>query len=145
MRDDVQKVFSERPKGGRTWVAKTRRPKPVVMDSTGEQLNESANRVLPRRIKLRAPRPNVLERFLFHRVGQPWDKVYAEVCETADARTKLGAEIRWYLKGFVATECWMDGRKLMSSSRIGVPELVTGLYVHPKSGLLMRRMVIESA
>ena len=138
MRRDVAKVMSERPKGGRTWEHKTTKDKRVVLDAAGEQINEKANYRRQQRQKGRSVRPNVIERFLFHRVGKPWDKVYAEACEAADARSKLGLEVREYLKRFVAMECWMEGRTVMSYDCAGQARAVRGLYVHPKSGLLMR-------
>src|ERR1700682_3123365 len=80
---------------------------------------------------------NPLERFLVRNVGRPWSKVYAEVCASAAARSFLGAEVRDYVQSFVATTCWLEGRKVMSVC-CGRPQEVRGLYVHPSSGLLRR-------
>jgi hypothetical protein len=110
----------------------------VELDGEGEQLDESSNHVRRKRQKMRNHQLNVLERFLFHRVGRPWSKVYAEVRAVADARRYQGAEVREYLKGFVATECWLDGKTVMSHDCGGPAVRVRGLYVHPKSGLLLR-------
>jgi hypothetical protein len=139
MRSDVHKVITERAKSNRTWASKTPREKQVVLDMLGDQISEVSNRVRQRRQKFRNARFNVLERFLVNRVGRPWDKVYAETCEVADSRSFQGAELREYLKSFVATECWMDGRTVMSYDWRGCPQAVRGLYVHPKSHLLLRK------
>jgi hypothetical protein len=138
MREDVEKIIAERPKGGRTWASKTPRPTRVELDGEGEQIDESSNHVRRKRQKGRSRQFNVLERFLLHRVGRPWSKVYAEVCAVADARRYQGVEVREYLKSFVATECWLNGKTIMSHDWYGCPSQVRGLYVHPKSGLLLR-------
>ena len=137
MRRDVHKVISERPKSNRTWQSKTPRKKSVVLDVLGEQINDGV--IAQKRQKHRAARFNVLERFLIHRVGRPWDKVYSEACIVADRRSFDGAEIRDMIKYLVATECWLEGRVVMSHDWRGCPEAVKGLYVHPKSGLLLRK------
>ena len=140
MRRDVQKIVSERPKSGRTWESKTPRPKQVVLDTLGDQFDERSNHTQQDRQKHRNARYNVLERFLVNRVGRPWDKVYAEACEVADSRSFQGAEIREHLKTLVATECWLEGRTLMCHDWRGCPQKVRGLYVHPKSRLLLRKL-----
>ena len=140
MRRDVHKIISERPKSGRTWESKTPRKKEVVLDLLGDQLDESFNHIRQERQKGRKARFNVLERFLVNRVGRPWDKVYAEACKVADSRSFQGGEVRDFLKAFVATECWMEGRTVMSHDSRGCPQVVRGLYVHPKSRLLLRRL-----
>jgi len=138
MRRDVHKVMSERPKSGRTWESKTRREKQVAVDLFGDQIDENSNNIQQARQKGRKIRVNVLERFLVNRVGRKWDKVYAKACEVADPRSFDGAEVRDCLKGLVATECWLDGRTLMSHDWRGCPQVVRGLYVHSKSRLLLR-------
>jgi hypothetical protein len=138
VRNDVKNVIAERPKSGRTWQSKTPRKKLAALDSQGEPFNERDHPIRTRHQKYRAARFNVLERFLLHRVGRPWGKIYAEVCEIADRRSFSGAEIRAFVKREVAIDCWMEGRRVMSSDGSGCPEEVRGLYVHPKSGLLKR-------
>src|ERR1017187_3504469 len=138
MRSDVSKIISERPKSNRTWTSKTPRRKQVTVDLLGDQIDENSNHIRQGRQKRRKARYNILERFLVHCVGRPWDKVYAETCDVADARSFSGSEIRDFVKSFVATECWMEGRTVMSHDCFGGPQIVRGLYVHPKSGLLLR-------
>jgi hypothetical protein len=138
MRSDVDKIIFERPKANRTWASKTPRKKAIILDAQGDQINESANHIPRKRQKMRNSSLNVLERFLVKSIGRPWNKVYAEVCVVADARSFAGAEVRDYLKSLVSTECWTEGQSVMSHDGQGRPQLVTGLYVHPKSGLLLR-------
>jgi hypothetical protein len=104
-------------------------------------LDEAANLIRRQRQKRRGARFNVLERFLLNRVGRRWDKVFAEACEVADARSFHGAEVREYLSSFVATECWLDGKTVMSYDGMGCPQPVRGRYVHPNSGLSARTVI----
>jgi hypothetical protein len=142
MRSDVDKIISERPKSGRTWESKTPRKKQVALDLHGDQADENSNHIRQEHQKGRKVRYNVLERFLVHRIGRAWDKVYAEVCIVTDARSFSGGEIREHVKTVVATECWMEGRTVMSHDQRGCPQVVRGLYVHPKSGLLLRNDIL---
>ena len=139
MRQDVHKVVAERPKSNRTWVSKNPRHKTVLLDVAGEELNEGARHRLAFRQKYRNSRLNIVERFLVNRVGKLWDNVFSEACEVTDARSFQGAEIREALKDLVATGCWLEGHTVMHYNRCGSSEAVTGLYVHPRSGLLLRR------
>ncbi|MGA8669195.1 MAG: hypothetical protein WB679_04935 [Terracidiphilus sp.] len=139
MRRDVKNVIAERPKANRTWASKTPRKKVVTLDGDGEQLDESTNHVRQGRQKLRNTRFNLLERFLIHRVGRSWSKVYAEACKNADSRSFQGAELRDALKNLVATDCWIEGKNLMGRDWRGCPEPVKGLYVDPKTGILSRK------
>ena len=138
MRRDIRKVVFERAKSGRTWASKTPRAKQIVLDQDGEQLNEGSNSTRQKRRKFRNSHFNAVEHFLVRNIGRPWSKVYAEVCAAADARSLLGAEIRDFVQSFVATQCWLDGRKVMRRGCGGCPGEVRGLYVHPASGLLRR-------
>jgi len=139
MRKDVDKIIFERPKANRTWASKTPRKKAIILDLQGDQLNEGANHIRRKRQKMRNSNLSILERFLVKRVGLPWDKVYAEVCAVADARSFTGAEVRDYIKDLVATDCWLDGRALLCHDERGRVQEVTGLHVHPKTGLLLRK------
>ena len=139
MRRDVKNVIAERPKSNRTWQNNTPRKKAVVVDGEGEQFDESTNHLLQKRQKMRATRFNVLKGFLNKKLGRPWNTVFAEACRNADSRTLQGSEIREMLKELVATECWLEGRKIMSHDFQGASCEVSGFYVHPKSGLLLRK------
>ena len=144
MRRDVHKVITERPRSGRTWVSKSPRGKQVLLDTDGDQFKESSNDVRQRSVKRKhkkfryCPRFNVVEWFLIHRLGRAWDKVYAEACMVADSRSFRGEELRQYIKDNVVTECWLEGRTPMAYDCSGCPRPVHGLYVHPRSGVLMR-------
>jgi len=138
MRRDIDKVVFERAKSNRTWVSKVPRTKPVLLDESGEHFNDAGKSRGPTRRKYRNSHFNAVERFLVRSVGRPWSKVYAEACKASDIRSTLGAEIRNHIEFCVATKCWLEGRKVMAHDWRGCPVEVRGLYVHPKTGLLMR-------
>jgi len=138
MRGDIKKVVFERAKSNRTWASKTVRAKRIVLDSNHDQLNEESNHTRRKRQKHRNEHYNAIEHFLTRNVGKPWNKVYAEICRAVDSRSLLGAEIRTYVRYFVSIECWLDGKKIMKRDRIGRAQEVRGLFVHPKTGMLMR-------
>ena len=136
MRRDIQAVVFERAKSNRTWASKTPRVKGVVLDAEGEHIREGTPKL--KRQKWRNSHFNAVGRFLLRNTGRPWNKVYAELCASADGRTRLGREVREYAECSVALQCWLDGRKVMSFDVHGAPREVTGLYVHPKTGVLLR-------
>jgi len=138
VRRDIQKVVFERAKSGRTWASKTPRVKQVVLDRDGEQLNDATNSIRRKRQKYRNSHFNAVEHFLVRNVGRPWNKVYAEICGSTDMRSHLGLEIREFVGEFVATDCWVDDRNVMTTTSGGREQQVRGLYVHPRSKLLKR-------
>ena len=137
MRRDITKVVFERAKAGRTWASKTPRPAAVSIDSAGEQADEGSNHIRRRRQKMRNFNVSPLEHFLACRTGRPWDRVWSEICASADSRSTLGGEIRDRIDCLVTQDCWIEGRKVLCHSCYGPPREVGGFYVHPNSGLLM--------
>ena len=118
MRRDIAKVVFERAKGGRTWASKTPRANQVVLDPGGEQLDAASNHIRRER-QSRNANLGPLAHF--------WDKVYSQICASADARSNVGAEVR------------DGGEREGVGQHYGDPQGVRcGLYVHPTSGLLMR-------
>jgi len=138
MRHDIDKVVFERAKSNRTWISKVPRAKQVLLDESGEHLNDKGESRGPARRKWRNSHFNAVERFLVRSVGRPWSKVYAEASRALDVRSGLPAEIRDHIESCVATRCWLDGRRVMAHDRGGSPVEVHGLYVHPKTAILMR-------
>jgi hypothetical protein len=138
MRPDMSKVIVERPRRGsrlrnrKSALALDPRridddryidpPEPRYSD--GKSLNENL-----------AP----LRRYLESNAGRPWSKVYAEIRANLDGRKATGLHILQHLSHLVEMDTWLDGRTVMVWERWGINRArpVTGLYVHPASGLLL--------
>src|SRR5260221_18257 len=137
MRPDMSKIVVERPRHGSRLrnhkSALTLDPRRIADDAyidpaeprqAGEKwLNETLS---------------PLRRYLESNVGRPWSKVYAEIRATLDSRKATGLHILQHLHDFVDCDTWLDGRTVMvwGNGWPRRPQPVTGLYVHPVSGLL---------
>src|SRR5690606_5409802 len=78
-----------------------------------------------------------LRRFLRSNLGRPWSKVDSEIRACLDGRGVLGRHLLDHLEWEVSTQCFLDGKRVMTLGRRGGrPAPVSGFYVHPKSGLL---------
>lgn len=84
-----------------------------------------------------------LIRLLRSHVGQPWDKVYAKLCQQLDKRSTLGIHVFDHLLDFVDIHAIIEDGKVVIINRYGKHNY--GLhyiyrwprfYVHPKTGLL---------
>jgi len=77
-----------------------------------------------------------LSHYLESKVGQPWDKVYSELCSLADHRSKVGMDLRKRIGWNIERDVFIseDG-KPFTMGRYG-PYPVRCLYVHPKTGLI---------
>jgi hypothetical protein len=81
-----------------------------------------------------------LEGFLKKSVGRPWNKIYSELRERIDPRTKTGDHILKQLGWLVETNCYLAVDKKVYES-IGskhsvMDNEVSGFYVHPITHLL---------
>jgi hypothetical protein len=81
-----------------------------------------------------------LRRYLRAQVGRPWDKVWSEITQTLDSRSLTGQHIFDHIRWEVEQEAWIgaDGR-LYHKRQWSSIELVSGLFVHPASGILCFR------
>lgn len=88
----------------------------------------------------------VLRRFLQSRIGQPWDKVYSEVCAEADYRSFKGHHLREWLEYEVEQNCYMEDSNVIDQR--GVPLGRSWrwgeFYVHPVTGNLEYTQVEHS-
>jgi len=86
---------------------------------------------------------NPLRRYLESQVGRPWSKVYAEICQNLDSRKATGLHILQHLFDFVSVNTFLEGKTVMvwpewGRARHALP--VSGLYVHPVSGILRKTL-----
>jgi len=81
-----------------------------------------------------------LRRFLYRKVGQPWDDVYSELCDRLDITTLSGQHILSHLWHFVERHVEIiDGkphRKPYDGYHFLFNRRRDRLYIHPDSGLL---------
>jgi hypothetical protein len=142
MRADMHKVIVERPRrGSRLPSGKTAlRLSPARV---GRALEEGDGYDGGPRRPQRALRDKEfnehlapLRRFLRRQVGRPWNKVYSEIRQGIDTRSALGLHVMQHLLQYVETVTFLDGRDVYTHGWRGRPVPVSGLYVHPVSGLL---------
>lgn len=82
-----------------------------------------------------------LKRFLFSRVGQPWNDVYSELCRRFDKRTLTGYHLFEHLESLVVRHVeFIEGIPL-EKCRSGYPNSrflgnYGWFYVHPETGIL---------
>jgi hypothetical protein len=77
-----------------------------------------------------------LRRYLDKQVGRPWRKIEGEIRKAVDTGTVVGRHLLDHLRGEVSISCFVgaDGRFY----RTGRDYPVQGLFVHPRTGLLLR-------
>lgn len=77
-----------------------------------------------------------LRRYLRRNVGRPWDKVYSELAQHLDKRKTTGIHIFDHVKTEVEQDCFVGADGKVYRRRYRRTDLVSGLYVHPRTGLL---------
>jgi hypothetical protein len=74
-----------------------------------------------------------LNHFLESQVGRPWNKVFHEICEFADSRSKAGHDIRKRIGYLVDDHC-----RLNADGDVVIERWYRdSLYVHPVTGILL--------
>jgi hypothetical protein len=141
MRSDLHEVLIERPRSGMR--RKTARDsKPKAREWTGSE-DDFAHSYRPRRQRdkhfddLISP----LRRWLRHQVGRPWDTVWSELCRGIDTRSVVGRHLLDHVRGEVSLDCYYDvsRRRFVAKHVRRGHDLVDGLYVDPRHGLLCWR------
>jgi len=79
-----------------------------------------------------------LQRFLHSKVGRPWDDVYSEMKQSLDSRKVTGQHLFDHVKWEVELHPLIgeDGNIYESYPHYRERELLQGLYVDPRTGLL---------
>jgi len=138
MRKDMHKVIITRPRAGGDG------GKSIPDKGYKKQLQQMGADELPKRESMKTPyRGNrkeftdllgPLHRFLRSRCGQPWDKVYSEVCEHVNLNNNVQKHLLTHLDLYVEKNAKIvDGKLLLTSEG---HSLASEFYVHPKTGLL---------
>lgn len=142
MRKDMSKVVSERPRTGAGWRRKGRTTPLVDADDTPLR-----QRAPPRKTpgsKSLSDNLAPLRRFLESNVGRSWNKVHAEIAENIQPTSTVQKHVLEHVDDFVATRTRMkDDEVYVTMGRFGGPfqpvkDSWALLYVHPKTGKLMR-------
>src|SRR5262245_56031154 len=145
MRKDMSKIIVERPRidsGPR----RKGRSRPLT-DADGAPYrarDRDGGHERPQRTKHLNENLAPLRRFLQSNVGRPWNKVRSELAENIRPTSTVQQHVLDHVTDFVATKTVMREGKVMvfdSHSRrhpVPVQESWALLYVHPKSGLLMK-------
>ena len=144
MREDMAKVIVERPRiGSRDKKARKGYRKAMQRLRWDDQPRREG---IGRRAASRALNEHLgpLRRFLFSRVGQPWNKVFAEICARVNRNNAVQDHIRDHLEDIVESQvqiidrvpCHLGGRQHGEPIRASRGWLQ--LYVCPKTGILRR-------
>lgn len=146
MRSDLHEMLIERPRVG--WRRKTDRGhKPRVGEWTGAD-DSYAGSYRPRRHRTKYfdDQLSPLRRWLHRQVGRPWDTIWSELARSIDSRTVVGRHLLDHVRGLVALDVEQDPalRKFVNKPHDyrcihGLPHMVDGLYVGPRTKLLRWR------
>lgn len=142
MRPDMHKIIVERPRWGsalpnhktalRFSSAKIRLAVDAAEDyDSGPRRASSARRDKELNENL-AP----LSRYLMSQIGRPWRKVYGEIRQSIDARSATGLHVLQHLEGYVTVHTALENGVVVGAEGWNNGRPVSGLYVHPASGLL---------
>jgi hypothetical protein len=140
MREDFHKVVIERPRSGSRNL--NRKTGWSISRSQYDRDEEYAQPIRASsswawyQDKHFSDRLGPLRRYLEKQVGRPWSKVEGEFRKALDTRTVIGRHLWDHARHMVELEVRMspDGRPfhVLGGGPVG------GLYVHPRSGLLLR-------
>lgn len=145
MRDDMAKVVTERPRRGhgdpsKKWGRRLNQNEYDLEDDGASRAPIARRRQYGSNWKEFSDLLGPLRRYLRAQVGRPWNKVWSEITQTLDSRSLSGQHIFDHIRWEVEQEAWIgDDGRLFHKRRWGSIELVSGLFVHPASGILCFR------
>lgn len=146
MREDMFKVIVERPRlvnsNGYSRDGRRFRNREDTPNKLGMKQGYNWTKYLNENL---AP----LKRYLGKQVNRPWDKVYSEICATIDSRNTVKQHILQHIGNFVERDTyWVEtpkGGKVVirgggwpNKADVPLEESRCELYVHPRTGILLR-------
>ena len=141
MRSDMAKVVTERPRRGHTnpskkWGRRLRKNEYDAEDHGPTRAPIARRHQYGWNAKEFSDLLGPLRRYLRKQVGRPWNKVWSEITRNLDSRSLSGQHIFDHIHWEVAQHVRLaaDGRLYHNRWSALVP--VSGLYVHPTTGLL---------
>lgn len=144
MRDDMNKLLCERPRGG--WRLKTKRTHGRRFDwDSAPKHDRMPGKV--RRTKWLNENLQPLRRFLLSKLGQPWDRVYGEIRADLKVTRAIDLHILQHLDRMVHTNVRIVGRVPEVMGYGGWREIRAtrwdDLYVCPNTGRLRRFQTVR--
>lgn len=142
MRRDMAKVVTEAPRGGhanpsRKWGRRLHRDEFDADDHGPSRAPIARRRQYGWEAKEFSDVIGPLRRYLRKQVGRPWNKVWSEITQALDSRSVSGRHIFGHIRADVALNVWIGtDRRTYEIWSFGSVMRVTGLYVHPATGLL---------
>jgi hypothetical protein len=145
----MSKVVTERPRYGhanpsrKTTGISIRRYDPDCEYDEPTRLPVSRGRQYGHNAKEFSDLIGPLRRFLRSRLGKSWKKVYSELASKLDRRSVSGSHIWDHVMREIETDCYIgeDGFAYRSDRTYswGRELPIDGLYVHPKSGVVLHQ------
>lgn len=148
MRQDMFKVIVERPRRGvgfyRHLPNAYRAAKHFILDEDGEVTDDFTGRT-PMRTKLFGDQKslnenlNPLRRFLYSKIGSPWNEVFSEICAELDVNSTIKKHVRDHVPDYVEVSTFIEDGEIYYTSRYSGDRHIShcgGLYVHPTTGIL---------
>jgi hypothetical protein len=141
MRHDMARVVTERPRRGhgnpsKKWGRRLRQ------DEFGAEDHGPARAPIAREhqygwhCKEFSDVLGPLRRYLHTQVGRPWDKVWSDLTRNLDHRSLTGRHIVSHVMWDVERNAWLGADGRVYHRRRSHTGTVSGLYVHPRTGLL---------
>jgi len=142
MRSDMQKIIVERPRRGSSLPSKKTalRLSPAKIRAALEDVEDfdsgPKRAASARHQKWLNENLAPLRRYLMGQVGRPWRKVYGEIRQAIDTRSAIGLHVLQHVPDFVSVHTRMENGLIFETGWCYRQRPVSGLYVHPVTGLL---------
>jgi hypothetical protein len=142
MRSDMHKVIVERPRLGsalpsqKTALRFSSTKIGAAVDAAEDYDSGPRRASSARRDKGLNENLAPLRRYLMGQIGRPWRKIYGEIRQSIDARSAIGLHVLQHLEDFVTVHTALENGVVVGARRWSRNGPVSGLYVHPMSGLL---------
>jgi hypothetical protein len=141
MRSDMAKVVTERPRRGhgnpsKKWGRRLGKSEYDAEDHGPTRAPLARHHQYGSNAKDFSDLLGPLRRYLRKQVGRPWNKVWSEITRTLDNRSLSGQHIFDHIRWEVAQHTFLGAEGSVHHDRSSGAVAVSGLYVHPVTGLL---------
>jgi hypothetical protein len=141
MRSDMSRIVHDSYRYGGGLVTKPGRgPRNIEDVAVREGIRTPHKDGWGRSMKEQRLHASPLRRFLEKQVGRPWNEVFSELSRTFDSRSPINRSVLERFDNWVTTKHLYEenGQVMEAAPYMREPSPVTGLYVHPRTGLLLR-------